>query len=385
MMPPTGVKKDDFGPWLPLFEHYRITTLPSDVLLQGVLRDDLDAASPEVLDAAAAWPGPVHFQPGADGVDVALVSAGDDPPARLWLHALLFLATVLTTLGAGALLAGRDPFATRILEIGDVAVPYPTGVHWSVLAIGASFAVPFLGVLLAHEMGHWAAARRHRIRATLPFFIPFPPYLSIIGTVGAFIRLRGATIRRAHLFDVGASGPLVSFAVSIPLLAVGLGLSESVPGYSAWSTPYAVTFAGTPVWLGNGLLLEAMAGVFGPDGGPGPLLLHPLAFAGWLGMFVTALNLLPMGQLDGGHVLYALLGPGQDRIGRLFLLGLLPLGLLWWGWWAWAALVAFLHRGRVGHPRVVQPESPVGPGRTVLGWLVILVFFLTFVPVPLRL
>lgn len=379
--------KDGFGVWLPLLQTYEISTLSTDVLLRGTLRGDLDPGAPDVLAAIEEWGRPVHFRDDPDGLEVALVMPGETPPTRWWLHALLFAATIVTTLGAGALLAGVDPFRTRMAEWGALAVPYPTRLRWSGLAAGVSFAAPFLGVLLAHEMGHWVAARRHGIRASLPYFIPFPPYFSIIGTVGAFIRLRGATIRRAHLFDVGASGPLVSFALSLPLLAVGLSMSEVVGGYVSAATPFAVTFAGTPVWLGNGLLLQVLTWLFAPEAGglAGPLMLHPVAFAGWLGLFVTALNLLPVGQLDGGHVLYAMLGPHQHRIGRLFLLALIPLGLLWWGWWAWAALVAYLHRGRVGHPRVVQPQPPVGRPRTVVGWLVIMIFFLTFVPVPLSL
>ncbi|MDX1495028.1 MAG: site-2 protease family protein, partial [Longimicrobiales bacterium] len=124
--------------------------------------------------------------------------------------------------------------------------------------------------------------------------------------------------------------------------------------------------------------------------GPGPvgqslILLHPLALAGWLGLFVTALNLLPLGQLDGGHILYAM-GPGiHVRIARLFLLALIPLGFLWWGWWAWAGLVYVIHRGRVGHPRVVQPAPGIGRGRTALGWLLVAIFLLTMVPVPIEL
>ncbi len=385
-MGPSVAVKDDFGPWLSLFEDYEIGTLSADLLLRGTLRSDLHATSPEVLEAVASWGRPVHFHQGDERVEVALVAQGPPVPDRIWLHALLLALTLLTTLSAGALLAGTDPFSTRVWELGRMLIPYPTTVRWSTLAIGAPFAFPFLGVLLAHEMGHWAAARRHSIRASLPYFIPFPPYLSIIGTVGAFIRLRGATIRRAHLFDVGASGPLLSFVLSLPLLAVGLSMSRALPGMAPDMSPFLINFAGTPIQLGDSVLLHGLTAVFGPSpGNAGPILLHPVAFAGWLGLFVTALNLLPLGQLDGGHILYALLGRRQERIGRLFLMSLVPLGLLWWGWWGWAALVAVLNRGRVGHPRVVQPDEEVGGLRAVVGWFMIFVFFLTFVPVPLRL
>jgi membrane-associated protease RseP (regulator of RpoE activity) len=173
--------------------------------------------------------------------------------------------------------------------------------------MGASFAFPFLGVLMAHEMGHWAAARAHRVRASLPYFIPFPPYFSVIGTIGAFIRLRGPIVRRSVLFDIGSSGPFASFLCSLPLLAAGLALSEVAPGRADVRSPFVVFFLDQPVWLGNGLLTHAMALLLGPGPvGESPIHLHPFALVGWLGLFVTTLNLLPLGQLDGGHVLHAL-------------------------------------------------------------------------------
>lgn len=385
MTPEKGVK-EDLGRWLPLLESYRLRSLPHDLLVVGRLRPDLDAAGPELADALDGWPHPVHLHADPDGVEVALVLPQGPEKTRWWLHAILLVLTFVTTLSAGALLAGVDPFRTRFLEWGQVVVPYPTRLRLGVLPAGITFAVPFLGVLLAHEMGHWAAARRHGIRASLPYFIPFPPYLSIIGTLGAFIRLRGATIRRVQLLDVGASGPLLSFALSLPLVMLGFAWSTPVAGSVTGLTPYVVDFAGTPVWLGEGLLTALARELVAPTNSvPGPLLLHPVAFAGWLGLFVTALNLLPMGQLDGGHILFALLGRRQHRIGRLFVLALIPLGTVWWGWWAWAALVVVVHRGRVAHPSVVQPEPPVTGVRRIVGWVAVVIFFLTFVPVPLAL
>jgi membrane-associated protease RseP (regulator of RpoE activity) len=302
------------------------------------------------------------------------------------MHAALFALTLVTTLAAGALMAGLDPFAVRLLRVGEIAIPYPSGVEWSVLALGAPFALPFLGVLLAHEMGHYVAAKAHRVRATLPYFIPFPPYFSIIGTVGAFIRLLGPTVRRVTRFDVGSSGPLASFVVSLPLLIAGLGLSEAVPGRASLTTPFAIQFAGQTVWLGNGLLTHALATWLAPAPvGETLILLHPLALVGWLGLFVTTLNLLPLGQLDGGHVIYAI-APHRHGLGaRTFAACLLPLGFLWWGWWAWAVIVLLVNRGRIGHPVVLQGEPSIGRVRRVLGWLLIAMFFVTFVPVPLRL
>jgi membrane-associated protease RseP (regulator of RpoE activity) len=356
-------------------------------VLEGTLRPELDAASPEVLRALAEWPAPAYLQHEGDGTHVVLVYQSREVREPLpWLHLALFAATLLTTLGAGALMAGRDPFSTRLLQLGDVAIPYPSGIEWRELVLGASFALPFLGVLLAHEMGHYVAARYHRVRASLPYFIPFPPYFSIIGTIGAFIRLKGPTVRRAVLFDVGSAGPIASFVVSIPLLAAGLGLSQHVPGEASLTTPFAIEFVGQTVWLGNGLATHLLAEALGPGAvGETLIRLHPLALVGWLGLFVTALNLLPFGQLDGGHILYAI-APERHRLAaRVFFLCLIPLGAIWWGWWAWGLLVLVVNRGRVAHPAVIQRRAGIGRLRSVLGWALIGMFFLTLVPVPLHL
>jgi membrane-associated protease RseP (regulator of RpoE activity) len=379
--------KPDLGPWLPLLDSYEMQVLPHDTVLRGTLRTDLDPGAPEVRTALEAWSAPAYLSHEGDVTEIVLVYPHGAPPSRrLWLHVSLLAATLLTTLAAGAMLGGIDPFHTRFVPFGGVLIPYPSRIRLGALMEGVPFAIPFMGVLLAHEMSHYAAARAHRIRASLPYFIPFPPYLSVIGTVGAFIRLRSPTVRRAALFDVGAAGPIASFALSIPLLLIGLSRSVPIPGHANPTSPYLVQLLGQPIWLGNGLFMELLARLVTPGASMhGPILLDRLAFAGWLGLFVTALNLLPLGQLDGGHVLYALLQGRQARAARWFLLALIPLGFLWWGWWAWGLLIVALHRGRLGHPTVAQEAPPIGPGRTVVAWLMILVFFLTFVPVPIRL
>jgi len=378
--------KPDPGLWLPLLAAYRLTSLPNDTLLEGTLREDLTGASPEVLAALEAWPASAHLRNEGDRTQVALVYQATDERGRgPWLHLALFAATMVSTMAAGALMAGIDPLGTRVFLLGETVIPYPTGLDLSALLLGSPFALPFMGVLLAHEMAHYVAARVNRVRATLPYFIPFPPYFSIIGTVGAFIRLKGPTIRRATLFDVGASGPLASFALSLPMLAIGLALSQVAPGRATMATPFVIQFDGQPLWLGNGAIMHVLATWFAPGVlGETPVLLHPLALAGWLGLFVTALNLLPLGQLDGGHILYALLPKHQGKVARLFMLALFPLGFIWWGWWAWALLIALLHRGRINHPPVVQAEESIGRPRRTLGWLLVAIFFLTFVPVPLN-
>ena len=356
-------------------------------MLEGTLRPDLSASSDEVVGALERWPAAAYLQREDDLTYIVLVyQIKEEVADSRWIHVGLLLATIMTTLGSGALMAGLDPFRTRVASFWEVGLPYPTGIRWGDLWMGASFAIPFLGVLMAHEMGHYVAARVHRVRASLPYFIPFPPYFSVIGTVGAFIRLRGPIVQRTVLFDIGSAGPFASFVLSLPLLVLGLALSEVVPGETDLGSPFVIYFLEQPVWLGNGVLTHALASLFGPGAvGEAPILLHPLALVGWLGLFVTTLNLLPLGQLDGGHVLYALDPRRHVRAARLFLIALVPLGLLWWGWWAWAGIVLFMHRGRVAHPRVVQDRAGIGMVRRVLGWILIAMFLATFVPVPIRL
>ncbi|HZD04657.1 MAG TPA: site-2 protease family protein, partial [Longimicrobiales bacterium] len=333
-----------------------------------------------------AWEGPAWVRPAENGAELVLVRTLTPYRPRWWLHGLLLAATLFTTHMAGALLAGVDPFLTRFVQIGGVWIPYPTTVDWPLLARGAPFALPFVGILLAHEMGHYLTARRHGVAATPPFFIPFPAYWSVVGSLGAFIRIRGPMVRRSVLLDVGAAGPLASFLLSLPVALVGLSLSQPVSGVADLSTPYVISFTGEAIWIGNGAAFHALASFVLPGlVGVRPILLHPVAFAGWLGLFVTALNLLPLGQLDGGHILYALRPAIQARAGRLFLLALLPLGLLWWGWWPWAVIAFLINRGRVRHPAVLQGDVPLDRRRAAVAVACIIVFFLTFAPVPLRL
>ena len=387
MMGQKVVKPVNLGRWISLLDEYHVTTLQFDAVLRGILRPGLSPVSPEVVAALDEWPAAAYLQSESGLTEVVLVYQALEVPKRFpWLHAGLFAATLMTTLAAGALMVGRDPFGTEVLIFGEIVIPYPSEIDWQVLVLGAPFALPFLGILMAHEMGHYIAAVAHRVRVTLPYFVPFPPYFSIIGTVGAFIRLKSPMVRRVVLFDVGSSGPIASFVLSVPLLAIGLGLSEPIAGDVSLATPFAIEFVGQKVWLGNSPSVHLLAALFAPGAvGESLILLHPFALVGWLGLFVTALNLLPLGQLDGGHILYALIPEHHRVVAKIFLFMLLPLGFMWWGWWAWAFVVLFVNRGRVGHPNVIQHEKTIGRGRQILGWAVIAMFFLTFVPIPLEL
>ena len=386
--PDEGVKLP-VAPWPVVFSQVRSGRFGGEEVVRGILHPHLDPLDPAVQQrlASAAAGGRVHWETLDDGeVEVVLVRPlRPDPPPRWWLHLLLLFLTLLTTLAAGALLSGVDPLGTRLWVWRGVGVPLPTALDPAALLAGIPFALPFVGILLGHEMGHYFAARHHGIRVSLPVFIPMVPTLSVVGTLGAFIRIRSPIARRSQLFDVGVAGPVVSLLLSLPVLFVGLLLSGPAGGTVDPLTPYVVGFLGEAIWIGDSLLVRGLAELtLGGVVGEVPVLLHPVAFAGWLGLFVTALNLLPMGQLDGGHILHALSAPLQRRMGRLALLSLLPLGLLWWGWWLWGLVILIVSRRRIAHPPVLQEGVPLDPVRSRLARLAILVFFLTFVPIPIR-
>ncbi len=242
-------------------------------------------------------------------------------------------------------------------------------LHPAVLAAGFAFSIPLLVILLTHEMGHYIACRLHRLDATLPYFLPVP---FGIGTLGAFIRIRTPLMSKRELFDVGASGPLAGFVATLPVLVAGIALSHPVSevpkaGILIFGEPLA--FKGI-AWLVHGRM---------PGGSD--LLLHPVGFAAWFGLLVTALNLLPFGQLDGGHISYALFGPWQRRVAWPLLAALALLGFWWPGWWLWAVIALVM---RVRHPRIPDEASPLDPRRRLLGWLCIAIFVICFTPDPIK-
>jgi len=258
---------------------------------------------------------------------------------------------------AGALQQGVNPLETPEL-----------------LYKGIPFSFTLLLILGAHEMGHYLVSRQHHLDVSLPYFIPAPPIPFIIGTFGAFIRIRSTIKDKRALLDVGCAGPLTGVLVSIPVILVGLKLSTvTVIGGSEGS-----------LTLGEPLLFKLLSWLaLGPLTPDQNIVLHPVAFAGWIGLLVTALNLIPVGQLDGGHVAYALF-PERHRYISLVSLGLLVIcGLLFWqGWLLWAALIAFLGWR---HPPPYQFWVPLDRRRRVLGIITIAVFVLTFTPVPFAL
>jgi membrane-associated protease RseP (regulator of RpoE activity) len=275
------------------------------------------------------------------------------PPRRL-LHLGLLLATVVTTVIAGALQQGVNPLETPEL-----------------LSKGIPFSFTLLLILGAHEMGHYLVSRRHHLDVTLPYFIPAPPIPFIIGTFGAFIRIRSPIRDKRALLDVGCSGPLIGVLVSIPVILIGLKLSSVT----------AIGGVGETIILGEPLLFKLLSWLaLGPMTPEENVILHPVAFAGWIGLLVTALNLIPVGQLDGGHVAYALF-PEYQRYISLGSIGLLVIcGVVFWsGWLLWAVLLVFLGWR---HPPPFEFWVPLDRRRRVLGIITIVVFGLTFSPAP---
>jgi membrane-associated protease RseP (regulator of RpoE activity) len=278
-------------------------------------------------------------------------------PVRPWVHWSLFVLTIVTTTWAGAAHQGvnviREP--ARIL-------------------MGLPYSLTLMAILGVHELGHYFAARRHGIRVTPPYFIPVPMAL---GTFGAFIQMRSPTENRRALFDVAVAGPLAGLAVAIPALLIGLQTSTIVPG----DVTTGPMMGGTST--GSSLLFALLAKLsIGPVLEYGHVLqLSPLAFAGWLGLLVTALNLLPIGQLDGGHIAYAMFG---HRIGTVIstvaMSSLLLLAVFVWpGLTMWAILIFFI-AGRAVPP--LNDVSPLTPGRTALGYAAFAILLLILMPLP---
>jgi Zn-dependent protease len=283
------------------------------------------------------------------------------PRRRTWrssaaINVLLFVLTFATTTFTGALHAGVDPLADR----------------WNFLA-GLPFSCTLLLILMCHEFGHYSLARYHGVPATLPYFIPAPPIL--VGTFGAFIRMRGMPRSRRALFDVGAAGPWAGLIVAIPAVMLGLHLSEVRPLSQG---------ALGGITLGNSLLFNWLSQlVLGVDADSATIVLHPVALAGWFGLFVTFLNLLPVGQLDGGHVVYALFGRRHAWVAWPFFAAILWMSSL--GWTGWLVFAGLLY-GVVGvkHPDTIDSSTPLDPARRLAAWATIGVFALTFMAVPLQ-
>jgi membrane-associated protease RseP (regulator of RpoE activity) len=301
------------------------------------------------------------------------------------LNVALFLATLLTTTIQGAISQHHDGAMFPLVD-------------------GLSFSIPLMAILLCHEMGHYIAARIHRVPASLPYFVPLPPGIGLFGTMGAVI-VQSRTSDRRKLIDIGAAGPLAGLVVAIPVLAYGLHLSPVGPIAGGYQEGNSLLYA---------LLKRLMCGMWLPAKGI-DVNLHPIAFAGWAGLLVTMLNLIPISQLDGGHVAIAFFGNAYGRVSQLLRRLLLPLSLAVTAavylsitrefahvgfsdprgvrmvaisagsvWLVWYVMLTLLRRlaGGVDHPPV--DDRPLPQSRALLFWAVVLSFVLIFMPVPIR-
>jgi membrane-associated protease RseP (regulator of RpoE activity) len=272
------------------------------------------------------------------------------------LPLLLFLLTVVTTL-----IAGSSFYVSY-----DELIENP-----GLIATGIPFACSLLSILLAHEMGHFITSRRYRVDVTLPYFIPAP---TLIGTLGAVIKMRSAIRKKTMLLDIGAAGPLAGIVIAIPLVIWGL-----------YQSPVVQVGAGSESYLifGDSLLFKLLSYlIVGTIPKGYDIMLSPIAFAGWVGFLVTSLNLMPMGQLDGGHIAYALFGRGQRIVSRVFVGVLIVMGIVYYlGWLVWAALVLIIG---VDHPPVSDDNVGLDRNRRVIGWFCFILFIITFIPIPVK-
>jgi membrane-associated protease RseP (regulator of RpoE activity) len=280
---------------------------------------------------------------------------------------LLFLLTLISTLAVGAQYASayasrQTPDFDELFSIYGKLLSHP-----QVLLAGIPFAFTLIGILLAHELGHFFACRYYGISASYPYFIPAP---TLIGTLGAFIRIRSAIYNRKALFDVGLAGPVVGFLFAVPALAIAVFYSRVVP----FSEAHSVVVFGQP------LVLRLLVAVLRPGVAPGDLLLHPVGRAAWVGLFATSLNLLPAGQLDGGHILYSVASKYHKKITLAVALLLVPLGIYFWkGWIMWAVLLLAIG---FRHPPLMNRWEQLDRPRFFWAAIAVVIFVLCFMPMP---
>jgi membrane-associated protease RseP (regulator of RpoE activity) len=357
-----------------------------------LLGDSVEAYDHLVADLQAQELTILFRQEGEQHVIFLLAGAIRPKPSNPAINLVLFILTVFSVLFAGALYVYEGAPNQSTMDVLRSVLGN--------LSSGIPFAVSMLAILLAHEFGHYLAGRYHRTHVTLPYFIPFP--ISPFGTMGAFIQMKELPRNRRTLLDIGIAGPLAGVAVAIPVLFYGLSISKVGPIH--------IPDGGAIQLEGNSLLyLFAKFVVFGRllpspasygglsplaywvryffTGQPAPIggldvMISPVAWAGWAGLLVTALNLLPVGQLDGGHLIYVLFGRRANWLWPVILVMLVILGFFWSGWWLWAGLVLLFGRF---HAEPMDQITRLDGRRKLLAVLGVILFFLVFTPVPLAL
>lgn len=269
-----------------------------------------------------------------------------------WMNINLFVLTFFSTLIVGAM-------HENINLLEEPAKIYK----------GLPFSITLLIILLAHEFAHYTASKIHRIEATLPYFIPAP---TLFGTLGAFIKMKSPITTKNALMDIGASGPIAGFVVSVVAVVIGLFLSNVIPIDKVKDGEFILGSSLLFSWIAS-IVVGAIPNNYG-------LAIHSIAFAGWIGFFVTFLNLIPVGQLDGGHIAYALLGEKHKKVSKILIGVMIALGVfVYEGWIVWAVLLLLLG---FKHPPIIYAEVELTPKRKLLGWIMLVIFALTFIPVP---
>ena len=274
---------------------------------------------------------------------------------KLLVPIILFLLTAATTIVSGAALKGIDPFKnpSRLLE-------------------GLPFSLTLLTIILAHEFGHFFASQRHGVQASLPYLIPAPPLITP-GTFGAIIKARAQDINKKALLDIGAAGPLAGFIVAIAATTIGLHLSKVA----------TLPKTGEGYGLGSSIIFQILSYlVIGSVPDNQGILLHPAALAGWIGFLMTCVNLLPIGQLDGGHIASALFGKSNRAISITMILLLLIFGIFIWHGWLFSALLVTILFVRHRHPSSPDGQAVLGRKTRFIGWLSLVVFVIIFLPSP---
>jgi membrane-associated protease RseP (regulator of RpoE activity) len=366
---------------------------PEAIRLRGQLLVASERAYPKIAARLREMGYTVELRHDPDqDLDVLLAVPGVLPQqsgGRIWINILLYILTILATLFVGA------TWSDQIPPNADMA--------WLLthLWIGWPFALSLMVILTGHELGHYFAGRHYKVPVSLPYFIPMP--IPPLGTMGAFIVMKGRSINRRQMLTVGAAGPLTGFLLAVPILILGLSLSTvepmsaPAPGAAVFLEGNSLLYlllkfalfgqilpgSGAPATVLAGLreVIAALLGTFPIDRGY-DVFIHPVALAGWAGLLVTALNLLPVGQLDGGHVLYSLVGQHARKLTWPIIVALLLMGLfLWQGWLLWAGLIFFFGQS---HPDPLDDVTRLDLPRKMIAAAVLLIFILTFTPLPMR-
>ncbi len=322
---------------------------------------------------------------------ILLVSSRPEPkPSRPGLNLIMFLLTVVSVLLSGGLTSLEAPLSKNILQAAT-----------QIVQAGWPFAVSLIAILAAHEFGHYFAGRAHGVHVTLPFFIPMP--FTPLGTMGAFINMKEIPKNKRVLMDIGVAGPIAGYIVSVIVILIGLSLSKLDTIPLSFPAGQGIQMEGNSItylllkYFSFGKLLPEPVNYGGVEpllywvkyfftGKPFPLggldvMIHPVAWAGWAGLLVTTLNLIPAGQLDGGHIFHLLFGTRLSRrILPIILVALAGLGFVWSGWWLWAGLIFLL--GRV-YAEPLDQITDLGTPRKILGVIALIIFLATFIPIPL--